>query len=83
MFAEISHTQCFQQHLSATDPDRERSSSPWTLSYSVTGLKLASALEDQAVAKDGESIEHGSFIIETQAPVRFCWYRTLHLLNIL
>ncbi|KAG1771018.1 hypothetical protein EDD22DRAFT_966385 [Suillus occidentalis] len=56
-------------HLSATDPDGERSSSPWTLSYSVTGLKLASALEDQAVAKDGESIEHGSFIIETQAPV--------------
>lgn len=56
-------------HLSASDPDGERSSSPWTLSYSVTGLKLASALEDQAVAKDGESIEHGSFIIETQAPV--------------
>lgn len=56
-------------HLSATDPDGERSSSPWTLSYSVTGLKLASALEDQAVAKDGESIEHGSFIIETQALV--------------
>jgi hypothetical protein len=55
-------------HLGATDSDRERSSSPWTLSYSVTGLKLASALEDEAVAKDGESVDHGSFIIETQTP---------------
>lgn len=54
--------------LGATDSDRERSSSPWTPSYSVTGLELASALEDQAVAKDGEFVEHGSFIIETQSP---------------
>ncbi|KAG1779156.1 hypothetical protein EV702DRAFT_1090745 [Suillus placidus] len=54
--------------LGATDPDRERSSSPWTPSYSVTGLEPTSALEDQAVAKDGEFVEHGSFIIETQPP---------------
>ncbi|KAG1750143.1 hypothetical protein EDB19DRAFT_1904393 [Suillus lakei] len=55
--------------LSATDLDGERSSSPWTPSYSVTGHEPVSALEDQAVAKDGEFVEHGSFIIETQPPV--------------
>ncbi|KAG1821145.1 uncharacterized protein BJ212DRAFT_1337899 [Suillus subaureus] len=54
--------------LGATGPDEEHSSSPWTRSYSVTGLEPASALEDQAVAKDGEFVDHGSFIIETQPP---------------
>ncbi|KAG1870602.1 hypothetical protein DFJ58DRAFT_763741 [Suillus subalutaceus] len=54
--------------LGATDPDGECSSSPWTPSYSVTGLEPASALDGQAAAKDGEFVEHGSFIIETQPP---------------
>ncbi|KAG2133654.1 uncharacterized protein EDB93DRAFT_1173961 [Suillus bovinus] len=55
--------------LGATDPDEERSSSPWTASYSVTGLEPAPALEDQATANDDEFVEHGSFIIETQPTV--------------
>jgi len=55
--------------LGTTDPDGEHSSSPWTPSYSVTGLEPASALEDQAVVKDDEFVDHGSFIIETQLPV--------------
>ncbi|KAG2112774.1 hypothetical protein DEU56DRAFT_919803 [Suillus clintonianus] len=58
----------FQQQLGTTDPDEERSSSPWTPSYSVSALEPASALEDQAVAKEGEFVEHVPFIIETQSP---------------
>lgn len=54
--------------LCATDPDGEGSSSSWTPSYSVTGLEPASAPDDQVAVKDGEFVEHGSFIIETQPP---------------
>ncbi|KAG2367046.1 hypothetical protein BDR07DRAFT_385643 [Suillus spraguei] len=52
--------------LGASDPEVERRSSIWTLSYSVTGLEPVSAPEDRAVAQD-ESVEHGSFIIETRS----------------
>ncbi|KAG1836050.1 hypothetical protein DFJ58DRAFT_866604 [Suillus subalutaceus] len=53
--------------LGTIDPGEERSSSPWTPSYSVSAVEPASALEDQAVAEDDEFVEHGSFIIETQS----------------
>ncbi|KAG2140104.1 hypothetical protein DEU56DRAFT_798627 [Suillus clintonianus] len=53
--------------LGTIDPDEERSSSPWTPSYSVSAVESASALEDQAVAEEDEFVEHGSFIIETQS----------------
>ncbi|KAG2338218.1 hypothetical protein BDR05DRAFT_1004452 [Suillus weaverae] len=53
--------------LGTIDPDEERSSSPWTPSYSVSAVEPASVLEDQAVAEDDKFVEHGSFIIETQS----------------
>ncbi|OJA18177.1 hypothetical protein AZE42_05301 [Rhizopogon vesiculosus] len=53
--------------LSTPESAEERSQSPWTPSYSVTGLEPTPALDNQVVANEGEFVEHGSFILETQS----------------
>jgi hypothetical protein len=68
---KIGHTKYFQQQQGVTEPAEERSRSPWTPSYSVTGVEPASALENQVVVNESEFVEHGSFITETQPIVRF------------
>jgi len=53
--------------LSTPESAEEGSRSPWTPSYSVTGLEPTPALDNQVVANEGEFVEHGSFIPETQS----------------